>query len=147
MYTVSKAPNHVFSKSRMLGITPKFASIEATSNGKKLTNGVHENGNAEELSGPKPVFYQVNGRRPHSSARKQQEVVLPQHEELVQYLQNSWSAVCQEYEQAKQQQQLEGISTTVVYKQVPDASTPEFTPCNFERIWADHHYQSIMRST
>ncbi|XP_064478531.1 uncharacterized protein LOC135391910 isoform X3 [Ornithodoros turicata] len=98
-------------------------------------------------SGPKPVFYQVNGRRPHSSARKQQEVVLPQHEELVQYLQNSWSAVCQEYEQAKQQQQLEGISTTVVYKQVPDASTPEFTPCNFERIWADHHYQSIMRST
>uniref|UniRef100_A0A023FN71 Uncharacterized protein n=1 Tax=Amblyomma cajennense TaxID=34607 RepID=A0A023FN71_AMBCJ len=146
MYTVSKAPHHVFSKSRIMGAPPKLANSETAANRKSTTtNGFYHNGDAEEIRGPRPVFYQVNSRRLHSpSSHRQQEPVTPQHEELAQYLSDSWNMVRREYEHANQQ--AHNSAPQVVYKKVQPSRTPDFVPCNFERIWAEHHYWSIVQS-
>ncbi|XP_037286974.2 uncharacterized protein LOC119179949 [Rhipicephalus microplus] len=148
MYTVSKAPHHVFSKSRIIGAPPKLANTETAANHRKATttNGFHHNGDAQEIRGPRPVFYQTNSRRLHSpSSHRQQEPVTPQHEELAQYLGDSWNMVRREYEHATTQQ-AQNSSPQVVYKKVQPSRTPDFEPCNFERIWAEHHYWSIVQS-
>ncbi|KAG0412168.1 hypothetical protein HPB47_010683 [Ixodes persulcatus] len=143
MYTVSKAPHHVLSKSRMLGVPPKLASSEPAT--RAATNGSHQNGHPD-MSGPRPVFGQVNSRRLHSPLRRQQEDSgLPQHEELAQYLHDSWTAVCREYEHARIGGRHQNAAR-VVYQRPATVNTPEFEPCNFERIWADHHYRSIVQS-
>ncbi|KAH6943620.1 hypothetical protein HPB50_024807 [Hyalomma asiaticum] len=125
MYTVSKAPHHVFSKSRIIGAPPKLANTETAANHRKATttNGFYYNGDAEEIRGPRPVFYQVNSRRLHSpSSHRQQETVTPQHEELAQYLGDSWNMVRREYEHATQQAQ--NPAPHVVYKKVQPSRTP-----------------------
>ncbi|KAH9365436.1 uncharacterized protein LOC144138398 isoform X1 [Haemaphysalis longicornis] len=173
MYTVSKGPHHVFSKSRIIGTyrsarvdgtespsrktqqknpdsraaraPPKLANSETAASRKATsTNGFYHNGDAEEIRGPKPVFYQVNSRRLHSPSHRRQESITPQHEELAQYLSDSWNMVRREYEHATQQSQ--NSAPHVVYKKVQPSRTPDFEPCNFERIWADHHYWSIVQS-
>lgn len=147
MYTVSKAPNHVFSKSRLFGLNTKTVAVEVNKSLATSPSPSHGGSNTklEIASGPRPVFNP--SKRVTSFMRKRQEQEaernkkenVPDHEEIVNYFNSSWRQLSQRI----QKQHL--LNKEEVYFTPGNAQLPEFTPCNFERVWADHHYEKLIR--
>ncbi|XP_076366694.1 MAPK regulated corepressor interacting protein 2-like [Tachypleus tridentatus] len=145
MYTLSKGPSKILAKSKTRrGITQKVDSLESIRDFASKRTG--ELKDSIDMSSPKPVFQQVNGRRFHSQ-KSNQDTITPQHEEITRYIYNTWKLVSREYDAAKQPG-AEGIMHSVVYYQDNCSSSqlPKFEPFDLELFWGQRVIQSITQS-
>ncbi|XP_061933241.1 mapk-regulated corepressor-interacting protein 1 isoform X3 [Apis cerana] len=90
MYTVSKGPSKIVAKTRR-GISQNLERLETL---RDLTRKADPDDDHEITRHvPKPVFH-MNGKSKFSSQRHQiQEVITPQHEELIKFVYESWNQV------------------------------------------------------
>ncbi|XP_013772911.1 MAPK regulated corepressor interacting protein 2-like isoform X1 [Limulus polyphemus] len=144
MYTLSKGPSKILAKTRR-GLTQKVDSLESPRDFASKRPG-ELNGTAD-MSSPKPVFQQVNGRRSYNQ-KSSQDTITPQHEEIMRYIHDSWKLVSREYEAAKQPG-AEGKVNSVVYYQdnCSTSQLPKFEPFDLELFWGQRVIQSITQST
>ncbi|XP_022242822.1 MAPK regulated corepressor interacting protein 2-like isoform X2 [Limulus polyphemus] len=126
MYTLSKGPSKILAKSKTRrGITQKVDSLESSRDFASKRPG--ELNDSIDMSSPKPVFQQVNGRRFHSQ-KSNQDTITPQHEEITRYIYDMHS---------------------VVYYQdnCSCSQLPKFEPFDLELFWGQRVIQSITQST
>lgn len=90
MYTVSKGPSKIVAKTRR-GINQNLDRLETL---RDLTRKPDPEDDQDVIRHvPKPVFH-MNGKSKLNHQRHQiQEVITPQHEELIKFVHESWSQV------------------------------------------------------
>uniref|UniRef100_T1JGK1 Uncharacterized protein n=1 Tax=Strigamia maritima TaxID=126957 RepID=T1JGK1_STRMM len=111
MYTIAKGPSkQVVDKARR-GI----ANTQKIENQRDFPKKSAELEDPAEMSSPKPVFHQVNGKRSNGH-RSPQETFTPNHEELIKYIHDAWTRVSKEYEMIKQNN-TEGRVPNITYYQ------------------------------
>ncbi|XP_076323178.1 MAPK regulated corepressor interacting protein 2-like [Tachypleus tridentatus] len=100
MYALSKGSSKLLGKTRR-GYTQKVDSLESPRDIHCASKRYGDINGPTDMSSPKPVFQQVNGRRSHIQ-KSNQENITPQHEEITRYIHDTWKLVSREYEVAKQ---------------------------------------------
>ncbi|XP_005177191.2 uncharacterized protein LOC101892651 [Musca domestica] len=87
MYTISKGPSKIVAKTRR-GISQNFEKFETIKESGRRNNDASS---PENLSVPKPVF-QTKKICSHPKL-VEEEVLTPQHEEIIKYINDSWNIV------------------------------------------------------
>ncbi|XP_073844080.1 uncharacterized protein [Musca autumnalis] len=87
MYTISKGPSKIVAKTRR-GISQNFEKFETIKESGRRNN---DTSSPENLSVPKPVF-QTKKIYSHPKI-VEEEVLTPQHEEIIKYINDSWNIV------------------------------------------------------
>ncbi|XP_003745571.1 uncharacterized protein LOC100904668 [Galendromus occidentalis] len=157
MYTI-KGPNGGLLKTRLMGINGnKNTSFDVSAksisppNEKTGADSVNKSPCHDGLPiGPRPVFLPPkNGanshrRKPRPDKTPDQEVCRVQPDaEVVSFFAMTWNSLQTSPETEKKST---SKSNDIVYYRPHNAvKVPEFTPCNYERVWADHHYHKIIR--
>ncbi|KAJ9586131.1 hypothetical protein L9F63_020221 [Diploptera punctata] len=141
MYTVSKGPSKIVAKTRRgIAHTQNIERLET------FTKKPLDSEQGQIMNGPKPVFHCVNGKK-SGSQRAQQEVISPQHAELINFIYESWDKVCKEYEQEPS----DSSSSTphcIVYHNdgEPNGVLQDFKPFDLESWWGKRLYNNITKS-
>ncbi|XP_011629568.1 MAPK regulated corepressor interacting protein 2 isoform X2 [Pogonomyrmex barbatus] len=126
MYTVSKGPSKIVAKTRR-GISQNLERLETL---RDLTRKADvEDDHEITRHVPKPVFH-MNGKSKFISQRHQmQEVITPQHEELIKFI----------YECPK--------DTIVYYNDgEPNDNLQDFKPFDLESWWGKRLFNNITKS-
>ncbi|XP_063979952.1 MAPK regulated corepressor interacting protein 2-like [Diachasmimorpha longicaudata] len=151
MYTVSKGPSKIVAKTRR-GINQNLERLETLRDLTRKADPVEEEINDDEISrqAPKPVF-NVNGRSKLCSTRQQriQEVITPQHEELIKFVYESWSQVDGNRgrkEIAEQPHEVEGPSSLYYNDGEPNGILQDFKPFDLESWWGKRLFNNITKS-
>ncbi|XP_054717673.1 MAPK regulated corepressor interacting protein 2-like [Uloborus diversus] len=141
MYTVSNRPFKLLANTRR-GITQKVDPLENTSSNRDSVKC----GAQVSMSLPRPVFHQVNGRRTQVQ-KVHQENFPPQYEELIKYIQDTWTGIHKEYESSKQTS--DNKVPKVVFYQDTNANThlANFEPFDLESFWGERFLRNIQQST
>lgn len=143
MYTLSNRPYKLIANTRR-GITQKVDPLETNSSSRDSTKC---NSNAE-MSLPRPVFHQVNGRRTQVQ-KVHQENFPPQYEEFIKYMDDSWTSINKEYEASKHSS--DKVPKVVYYEDTEDSNTnthlTNFKPFDLESFWGERFLQNIQQST
>ncbi|KAK0080207.1 hypothetical protein PV325_000305 [Microctonus aethiopoides] len=143
MYTVSKGPSKIVAKTRR-GISQNLDRLETLRDLTRKSGPTEKNCHDEEnRQAPRPVF-NVNGKSKLSSQRHRiQEVITPQHEELIKFVYESWSQVdnCARNE-------LDGCLTKTLYYNdgEPNDSLQDFKPFDLESWWGKRLFNNITKS-
>ncbi|KAF7995477.1 hypothetical protein HCN44_006584 [Aphidius gifuensis] len=143
MYTVSKGPSKIVAKTRR-GINQNLERLDTTRDSSKKNDSTEDTNN-DEISrlAQKPVF-NVNGKNKFVSQRhRTQEVITPQHEELIKYVHESWSEV-EDSARASE----ETNSTEAVYYNdgEPNDVLQDFKPFDLESWWGKRLFNNITKS-
>ncbi|KAL5285447.1 FAM195A family protein [Megaselia abdita] len=89
MYTVSKGPSKIVAKTRR-GLSKNYEKFETIREiGKKPPPDIN---NLENFHVPRPVF-QTTKKSYINNKQTEEEVITPQHEEIVNYIHESWNMV------------------------------------------------------
>lgn len=89
MYTVNKGPSKLVAKTRG-GLSQNFEKIETI---REISRKCSENCD-NEINVPRPVFQQQRKAYHHHKEQKlDSELTSPQHQELVEYIRDSWNIV------------------------------------------------------
>ncbi|KAL0108762.1 hypothetical protein PUN28_014119 [Cardiocondyla obscurior] len=125
MYTVSKGPSKIVAKTRR-GISQNLERLETL---RDLTRKTDIEDDHEIICHvPKPVFH-VNGKSKFISQRHQmQEVITPQHEELIKFI----------YECSK--------DSIVYYNDGESNNLHDFKPFDLESWWGKRLFNNITKS-
>uniref|UniRef100_A0A1B6CSM9 MAPK regulated corepressor interacting protein 2 n=1 Tax=Clastoptera arizonana TaxID=38151 RepID=A0A1B6CSM9_9HEMI len=139
MYTVSKGPSKMVHKTRR-GLSQNLDRLD------NLRDNIKKSADVEDgdfISVPKPVFHTVNGKK-SNSARTQQEQISPQHEEIIKFIYESWTSVCQECVT----EQHDSSSSTIVYYEdgEPNNTLQDFKPFDLESWWGKRLFNTITKS-
>lgn len=149
MYTVSKGPSKIVAKTRR-GISQNLERLETL---RDLTRKADIEDDHEIIRHvPKPVFH-MNGKSKLISQRHQmQEVITPQHEELIKFIYESWNQVntrqrsecCDGTECAE----LCSPKDSIVYYNdgEPNDSLQDFKPFDLESWWGKRLFNNITKS-
>lgn len=144
MYTVTKGHSKIAAKTRR-GFTQKLDSLESQ---RELARKNSDFDSTAEMSSPKPVFHQVNGKQRSNSQRIQPEVT-PYHEEIVRYISDDWNKIYREYEMNKQQSSETRGAPNITYYQ--DKSSPSllqnFKPFDLENWWGKRLFHTLTHNT
>ncbi|XP_075225892.1 MAPK regulated corepressor interacting protein 2 isoform X2 [Lycorma delicatula] len=132
MYTVSKGPSKIVAKTRR-GISQNLERLE---NLRDSSRRPAEPEDGEIVSVPKPVFHPINGQKKSSSLRAQQEVISPQHEEIIKFIYESWTSVCKECEEESQSENQKNGG----------GSRTNFKPFDLESWWGKRLFNTITKS-
>ena len=148
MYTVSKGPSKIVAKTRR-GISQNLERLETL---RDLTRKADPDDDHEITRHvPKPVFH-VNGKSKLSSHRHQmQEVITPQHEELIKFVYESWNQVNtrQRSESSDGSDCSEPSSpNSIVYYNSgePNDTLQDFKPFDLESWWGKRLFNNITKS-
>ncbi|KAG6800541.1 MAPK regulated corepressor interacting protein 2 isoform X2 [Apis laboriosa] len=148
MYTVSKGPSKIVAKTRR-GISQNLERLETL---RDLTRKADPDDDHEITRHvPKPVFH-MNGKSKFSSQRHQmQEVITPQHEELIKFVYESWNQVNtrQRSESSDGSDCSEPSSpNTIVYYNdgEPNDTLQDFKPFDLESWWGKRLFNNITKS-
>ncbi|XP_003692997.1 MAPK regulated corepressor interacting protein 2 [Apis florea] len=148
MYTVSKGPSKIVAKTRR-GISQNLERLETL---RDLTRKADPDDDQEITRHvPKPVFH-MNGKSKFSSQRHQmQEVITPQHEELIKFVYESWNQVNtrQRSESSDGSDCSEPSSpNTIVYYNdgEPNDTLQDFKPFDLESWWGKRLFNNITKS-
>lgn len=148
MYTVSKGPSKIVAKTRR-GISQNFERLDTL---RDLTRKADtEDDHEATRQAPKPVFH-MNGKVKFSSQRHQlQEVITPQHEELIKFVYESWNQVNirQNSESSDGSECSEpSSSTSIVYYNdgEPNNTLQDFKPFDLESWWGKRLFNNITKS-
>ncbi|KYM94399.1 PREDICTED: protein FAM195A-like isoform X1 [Cyphomyrmex costatus] len=150
MYTVSKGPSKIVAKTRR-GISQNLERLETL---RDLTRKADIEDDHDEIicHVPKPVFH-MNGKSKFISQRHQmQQVITPQHEELIKFIYESWNQVntrqrsecCNDTECAE----LCSPKDSIVYYNdgEPNDSLQDFKPFDLESWWGKRLFNNITKS-
>lgn len=148
MYTVSKGPSKIVAKTRR-GISQNLERLETL---RDLTRkAVPESDHETTRHVPKPVFH-INGKSKFNSQRHQmQEVITPQHEELIKFVYESWNQV----NTRQRSESLDGSdcsepsspSSIVYYNDgEPNDILQDFKPFDLESWWGKRLFNNITNS-
>ncbi|XP_046404563.1 MAPK regulated corepressor interacting protein 2-like isoform X2 [Ischnura elegans] len=125
MYTISRGPSKFVAKTRR-GLPQKLERLETLrdTTAKKGCDIEEE----QVMNGPKPVFHLVNGKRSGPYHRSQQEVITPQHEDLIKFIYD--------------------CSTSVIYYEdgEPNGVLQDFKPFDLESWWGKRLFNNITNS-
>ncbi|XP_043261466.1 MAPK regulated corepressor interacting protein 2-like [Colletes gigas] len=148
MYTVSKGPSKIVAKTRR-GISQNLERLETL---RDLTRKADPDDDHETTRHvPKPVFH-MNGKSKLSSQRHQmQEVITPQHEELIKFVYESWNQVNtrQRSESSDGSDCSEPSSpNSIVYYNdgEPNDTLQDFKPFDLESWWGKRLFNNITKS-
>jgi len=147
MYTVIEGPSKIAAKARR-GLPQNIDRLETFRESKKS----HDEG--EIHSSPKPIFQPVNGKKnhsfrsQHSILRNHNEVISPQHEEIIRYIYDSWTNVCKENEEHSILPEKKiNPSKVVVYEEAePNIVLQDFKPFDLESWWGKRLFNNITKS-
>lgn len=147
MYTVSKGPSKIVAKTRR-GINQNLERLETL---RDLTRKADiEDDHEITRHIPKPVFH-MNGKSKFISQRHQmQEVITPQHEELIKFIYESWNQVnmrqrsecCDGIECAE----LCSPKDSIVYYNDGEPNLQDFKPFDLESWWGKRLFNNITKS-
>uniref|UniRef100_A0A1B6FPP2 MAPK regulated corepressor interacting protein 2 n=1 Tax=Cuerna arida TaxID=1464854 RepID=A0A1B6FPP2_9HEMI len=157
MYTVSKGPSKIVHKTRR-GITQNLERLENSREyTKKWVESQCEPSSPDDwtIRIDKPVFHN-NGKKSNST-RAQQEVISPQHEEIIKFIYDSWNSVCKECEENGETTQCEeengeadsqSSSPSIVYykESEPNHHLQDFKPFDLESWWGKRLFNTITKS-
>lgn len=164
MYTVSKGPSKLVAKARG-GMSQNYEKYE--SNAKKLSDN--------SLScGPKPVFQQTKKSYNHQTHHNghvrglnsgflsntngaDDEIISPQHDELVKYVRDSWNSLVQQDDNktsvvSTKSNGSNHSNTSVTpsnmfyYNQPPSPVLSDFEPFDLESWWGRRIYKNITKN-
>ncbi|XP_034659157.1 MAPK regulated corepressor interacting protein 2 [Drosophila subobscura] len=92
MYTISKGPSKIVAKTRrgMVQNFEKFESIKESSR-KNGSFDLNSPGTSEHNNIPRPFFQQSVSKRTTPTKLIEDEVITPQHEEIIRYINDSWN--------------------------------------------------------
>ncbi|XP_076170006.1 MAPK regulated corepressor interacting protein 2 isoform X2 [Ptiloglossa arizonensis] len=148
MYTVSKGPSKIVAKTRR-GISQNLERLETL---RDLTRKADPDDDHEITRNvPKPVFH-MNGKSKLSSQRHQlQEVITPQHEELIKFVYESWNQVNtrQRSESSDGSDCSENSNPhSIVYYNdgEPNDTLQDFKPFDLESWWGKRLFNNITKS-
>ncbi|XP_043270093.1 mapk-regulated corepressor-interacting protein 1 [Venturia canescens] len=155
MYTVSKGPSKIVAKTRR-GISQNLERLETLRDLTRKTCDSQEDNEIVAHPLPKPVF-NVNGRSKMSSQRHRiQEVITPEHEQLIKFVYESWSQVEEratsedsaDSECAETRGVLERSSNSSLYYNdgEPNDVLQDFKPFDLESWWGKRLYNNITKS-
>lgn len=152
MYTVNKGSSKLVAKTRG-GLNPfKAIDVMATS---------HDNlGASDRLNPQRPVFHTTRKNHHHTqSSREHQDEIpptTPQHEELVKFIQNSWTLLAIPEDmpptpitESITDQNGTTLDTTsptkriVFYSESPSDALKDFTPFDLESWWGRRLFNNI----
>ncbi|XP_055855038.1 MAPK regulated corepressor interacting protein 2 [Episyrphus balteatus] len=88
MYTVSKGPSKIVAKTRR-GLAQNYEKFETIKESGKKTSDLQ----SPEAYVPKAVFQTSKKSNLHSMKPTEEEVLTPQHEEIIQYINESWNNI------------------------------------------------------
>jgi len=136
MYTLSNRPYKLIANTRR-GITQKVDPLESNSSNRESAKC--------DMSLPRPVFHQINGRRTQVQ-KVHQENFPPQYEELIKYIQDTWTGINKEYEISEHSPDK---VPKIAYYQDTNANThlANFEPFDLESFWGERFLQNIQQST
>jgi len=153
MYTVSKGPSKIVHKTRR-GISQNLDRLDNSRDfSKKWVETQSEPSSPDDWSIriDKPVFHKKS-----SNMRAQQEVISPQHEEIIKFIHESWSSVCKECDkengESLHSEQDNGEShipspSIVYYKESePNHHLQDFKPFDLESWWGKRLFNTITKS-
>ncbi|KAH0560119.1 MAPK regulated corepressor interacting protein 2-like [Cotesia glomerata] len=155
MYTVSKGPSKIVAKTRR-GISQNLDRLDSLRDLTRKSDTTEKECDDEiDRHAPKPVF-NVNGKSKISSQRhRMQEVITPQHEELIKFVYESWSQIgCtanghedSHNSQHQQQQQGGDLITSLYYNDgEPNDVLQDFKPFDLESWWGKRLFNNITKS-
>ncbi|XP_034939758.1 MAPK regulated corepressor interacting protein 2 [Chelonus insularis] len=150
MYTVSKGPSKIVAKTRR-GISQNLDRLDTLRELTRKPDPAEKDYNDEiNRHAPKPVF-NVNGKSKLCSQRHRiQEVITPQHEELIKFVYESWSQVdsCVRNEVSeKSHDSKTGLITTLYYNDgEPNDTLQDFKPFDLESWWGKRLFNNITKS-
>ncbi|XP_049778538.1 MAPK regulated corepressor interacting protein 2 [Schistocerca nitens] len=144
MYTVSKGPSKIVAKTRR-GLSHS-QNIERLETLRDQTKKPLDSDQGQVMNVPKPVFHSVNGKRSNNQ-RTQQEVISPQHAELINFVCESWHRICKEYEQEPSEHD-RGSNHCIVYYNDGERSPvlQDFKPFDLESWWGKRLFNNITKS-
>ncbi|XP_066592742.1 MAPK regulated corepressor interacting protein 2 isoform X2 [Prorops nasuta] len=148
MYTVSKGPSKIVAKTRR-GISQNLERLDTS---RDLIKKTHSGNNHEAARHvPKPVFH-LNGKSKFYSQRHQiQEVITPQHEELIKFVYDSWNQVNphpkNESFDSSQCSDTYNPNNIVYYNDgEPSDILQDFKPFDLEAWWGKRLFNNITKS-
>ncbi|KAH0950245.1 hypothetical protein HN011_009657 [Eciton burchellii] len=148
MYTVSKGPSKIVAKTRR-GINQNLERLETL---RDLTRKADPDSDHEITRHvPKPVFH-MNGKSKFMSQRHQmQEVITPEHEELIKFIYESWNQINirpnNECCEGTECTELSSPNSIVYYNDgEPNDSLQDFKPFDLESWWGKRLFNNITKS-
>ncbi|XP_008559070.1 MAPK regulated corepressor interacting protein 2 [Microplitis demolitor] len=151
MYTVSKGPSKIVAKTRR-GISQNLDRLDTLRDLTRKSDPSEKECDDEiDRHAPKPVF-NVNGKSKISSQRhRMQEVITPQHEELIKFVYESWSQVgsCTGNGVSEDSHDSErgDLITSLYYNDgEPNDVLQDFKPFDLESWWGKRLFNNITKS-
>jgi len=145
MYNI-KGPSKIVAKTTRRGMSQNIDSLRETS---KNSKSLDANDN-EIVNGPKPVFHNTSKRALSANNTRQQELITPQHEEIIKYIQDSWTSVSSNIEEGCSQsvsnKNRRGDSPALYYEDDPCPHLQDFKPFDLESWWGKRLYNLITNS-
>ncbi|XP_051162374.1 MAPK regulated corepressor interacting protein 2-like [Leptopilina boulardi] len=148
MYTVSKGPSKIVAKTRR-GINQNLERLETL---RDLTRKPDPDDDQDIIRHvPKPVFH-MNGKSKLNSQRHQiQEVITPQHEELIKFVYESWSQVNVRQRNLSSNgsecPELSSSNSIVYYNDgEPNDILQDFKPFDLESWWGKRLFNNLTKS-
>ncbi|KAK5642566.1 hypothetical protein RI129_008733 [Pyrocoelia pectoralis] len=142
MYNI-KGPSKMVAKSARRGISQK---VDNCHDNFKHCKSVDSNGN-ELINVPKPIFHNTSKRNILHN-QDQNMRITPQHEEIIKYIQDSWTLVRSDLDEncAKKAKDCDGNCTVLFYEDDPSPRLQDFKPFDLETWWGKRLYHFITNS-
>ncbi|EFA12137.1 MAPK regulated corepressor interacting protein 2 isoform X3 [Tribolium castaneum] len=137
MYNV-KGPSKIVAKTTRRGISQKMDNIREYTRNKSV-----ENEDNELPAVPRPVFH---NKKSVSHQLHRQEVISPQHEEIIKFINDSWNKVCAEISQDSDGCASPKSDQSIYYEDEP-LILEGFKPFDLESWWGKRLYACITGST
>ncbi|XP_001353155.2 uncharacterized protein [Drosophila pseudoobscura] len=91
MYTINKGPSKIVAKTRR-GLAQNFEKFESIKESSRKNGSFDLNSPPEEHNNiPRPFFQQSASKRITPTKLIEDEVITPQHEEIIRYINDSWN--------------------------------------------------------
>ncbi|XP_072394821.1 mapk-regulated corepressor-interacting protein 1-like [Diabrotica undecimpunctata] len=123
MYNV-KGPSKFVAKTTRRGLPQTIDNL------REFNKRVPESEENDYTNGPKPVFHKKSA----TSSPKHKNLT-PQHEEIINFIHESWNSVCAEFDQENSELNEGESSTICYYEEEPCLSLENFRPFDLESWW------------
>ncbi|CAH4006603.1 MAPK regulated corepressor interacting protein 2 [Pieris brassicae] len=148
MYTVSKGPSKIVAKTRR-GLSQNLERLDSR---KDYNRKSSDSDNDEIISMPKPIFHSNGKKTLHQ--RIQHSVLTPQHEEMIRYINETWTQTANFDSEPSTPTSTIGSgssspapSTSLYYQDdEPSPVLQDFKPFDLDTWWGKRLFQNITNS-
>ncbi|KAH8351528.1 MAPK regulated corepressor interacting protein 2 [Drosophila kikkawai] len=170
MYTINKGPSKIVAKSRR-GLAQNFEKFESIKESGRKNGSFDLNSPEEHNNIPRPVFQQsFASKRIAPTKLIEDEVITPQHEEIIRYINDSWNMLVAQnpYDASTSAKPAEKVVadannndssaspvdsimansqlTATVWVEPPSPALQDFKPFDLESWWGRRLFQNITKS-